>query len=82
MSAGRESGYGGPGPAGWRGRGSDPQLLGDLPGVGLLCGHRRGLQPYLLAAGLAFHGQPAAFRVPHGTGLAPAIPPVTQMRRP
>jgi hypothetical protein len=40
-----------------------------------------GLLPHLLAAGPALHGQPTAIRMPHGTGLNPARPPVTQARR-
>ena len=36
---------------------------------------------HLLAAGPALHGQPAAVRVPHDTGLDLSISPVTQARR-
>jgi hypothetical protein len=52
-------------------RRADPQRSGDLPGVRIVLEHLRGLQPQLLAAGLGVHGQPAAIRITHDTGLNP-----------
>lgn len=59
-----------------------PQRPGDLPGVRVLHEHIRGLEPYLLPLGPFPHGQPAAIRISHDTGLNPPTPPVTQARRP
>jgi hypothetical protein len=54
--------------------------LGD--GVLVVLEHLRGLQLHLLPAGSALHGQPAAIRIAHDTGLHLAPLPITQARRP
>jgi hypothetical protein len=55
-----------------------PQGLCDLVGVDALLEQPRGLQPHILSAGPALSSQPATIRIPHRTGLNPAVPPATQ----